>query len=260
MSDGLSLIHRDGYHELRFTRPAALNTLTLAVIRALDGALMQVAENRPRCLLITAEGRAFMAGGDLGYLAEAKERAPDEARIVIDALNTAMLRLNVLPCPSVIAVQGAVAGAGMSLLLACDLAIGADTAKFVFAYDKIAATPDGGMSWSLPRAVGLRHAMRIALSGKPVTSEEALSLGLLGEVVPEGDLQSAAQAAAARLANGPTQAFVATRRLMQDGGALALADHLDAERDSFCALAGTRDFRIAIDAFFARRPPDYRGL
>lgn len=259
MSDALSLIRHGGFDEIRFARPAELNTLTLGVIQSLDDALAEVAARRPRCLLVTAEGRAFMAGGDLRYLVEAGERAPAEARIVIDALNSAMLRLNALPCPSVIAVQGAVAGAGISLVLACDLAIGASSAKFVFAYDKIAATPDGGMTWSLPRAVGLRHAMRISLSGKPVEADEALALGILSDLVPPEDLQQVAETVAERLAAGPTKAIVATRHLMQDGNGRTLADQLDAERDSFCALAGTRDFRGAVEAFFARRQPEYRG-
>jgi len=253
MTDGVHLAPERDLHVLRFTRPDALNTLTLPVIRALDNALGDVEQQSTRCLLITADGANFMAGGDLTYLHTAGDRAPDEARIVIDALNSAMRRLVQLPCPTVIAVQGAVAGAGLSLTLACDVAIGADTTRFVFAYDKIAATPDGGLTWTLPRAVGMRHAVQIALSGRPMDAARAEMLGLLGEVVPAHELENRAEALATRLATGPRHAYAATRKLMYEGQTRCFSEQLDAERDSFCQMAETNDFRDAVTAFFARR-------
>lgn len=259
MTEDLRLIHHDGFDELRFNRPAELNTLTISVIRSLDRALIGVEARKPRCLLMTAEGKSFIAGGDLKYLAKAGEYAKDEARIVIEALNCAMLRLVSLPCPTVIAVQGAVAGAGLSLVLACDLAIGAASARFVYAYDKIAVTPDGGLTWMLPRAIGMRRAMRVAMSGAPVEAREALDLGILSAVVPANELQDAGEAAAQKLASGPTKAFVATRRLMHEGQGRSFPVQLEAECDSFCAQTETEDFRGAVEAFFARRQPEYQG-
>lgn len=252
-NDGVDLTRERDVHVLRFTRPEALNTLTLPVILALDKALIDVARQDPQCLLITAEGANFMAGGDLTYLHEAGDHAPHEARVVIDALNSAMRRLMDLPCPTVIAVQGAVAGAGLSLTLACDMAIGMETTRFVFAYDKIAATPDGGLTWTLPRVVGLRQAIQISLSGRPVDAARAETLGLLAEVTPANELQSRAETVAAQLASGPTDAYVATRKLMHDGQGRNFTEQLDAERDSFCQMAETGDFRSAVGAFFARR-------
>ena len=113
MGAPLSLLARDDFVELRFTRPEALNTLTLASIESFAEALTEVEWRQPRCLLLTAEGRSFMAGGDLTYLAKAGDAAPAQAATVIDALNVAMLRLVRLSCPTVVAVQGAVAGAGL---------------------------------------------------------------------------------------------------------------------------------------------------
>ena len=259
MGKGIELRRHGDLVELRFDRPEALNTLTLAVIERFAEALERAEQLRPRCLLISGEGRNFMAGGDLSYLQEAGDAAPAEAARVIDALNGAMMRLAQMACPTLIAVQGAVAGAGFSLTLACDVAIAADNARFVFAYDRIAATPDGGLSWALPRAVGLRRALAIALSGEPLTADTALSLGLVTQVVALDALASTAHDVASRLAGGPTLAFAATRRLMREGLDRPLQDQLTAERDSFCAQASTRDFRGAVAAFFARSQPEFNG-
>lgn len=255
----LVLDRREPFHELRFVRPDTMNTLSLEMIEELDEALGDVASQSPRCLLLTADGRNFMAGGDLGYLREAGEESPAEARKVIEALNRMFKRLTALPCPIVLAAQGAVAGAGISLVLACDWAIAANDSRFVFAYDKIATTPDGGLTWMLPRSIGLRHAMRLALSAQPVDASEALRLGILAEIVPGGELQQSAEATAARLAAGPTLAYSATRRLMLEAFDRSFDDHLDAELESFCDLAATRDFRGAVEAFFQRKQPVYEG-
>jgi 2-(1,2-epoxy-1,2-dihydrophenyl)acetyl-CoA isomerase len=259
MGNGIKLIHRGDVVELRFNRPEALNTLTLKVINAFAGALIETEKSQPRCLLITGEGRNFMAGGDLAYLEEAGDNAPVEAAKVIDALNIAMKQLARMPCPTLIAVQGAVAGAGFSLTLACDMAIAADNARFVFAYDKIGATPDGGLSWNLPRAVGMRRALAIAMSGEPISGESALSLGLVAQVVAHDAFEKIAQDMAVRLAQGPTLAYVATRQLMLDGLDRNYEDHLTAERESFSGQAATLDFRAAVEAFFARQQPQYKG-
>lgn len=259
MTSPILRIPHEAFDELRFDRPEALNTLTLDVIEAFDTALADIAASRVRALLITGAGKAFMAGGDLGYLAKAGDAAPAEAFKVIEALNRAMLRLTALDCPTVVAVQGAVAGAGLSLMLNCDIAIATADARFVFAYDRIAATPDGGLSWTLPRAIGHRRAMEIALAGAPVGADRALEIGLVSAVVPAEALRSEAEARAARLGAGPSRAFAATRRLMHDGWDRGFADHLVAERDSFCDRAATEEFHEAVDAFFARRTPAYRS-
>lgn len=252
-------ITHDGFHELRFNRPEALNTLTLEVVIEFDSLLKVVAAQSARALLITGEGKNFMAGGDLTYLMEAGEKAPAEAFKVIDALNGAMLRLAELDCPTVIAVQGAVAGAGLSLMLNCDIAIAEEDARFVFAYDRIAASPDGGLSWTLPRVVGLRRALEIAVSGEPVAAARALELGLVTTIVTADSLRPQAEAVTERLAAGPSRALAATRRLMLDGQVRNFADQLIAERDSFCERAATEDFHEAVTAFFARRKPVYQG-
>lgn len=159
MTQGITSTTTDGVHELRFDRAEAMNTLTLPVVAEFDQALGTAAAKGARALLITAAGRSFMAGGDLGYLTRAGDSAPAQAAQLIDAHNHAVLKLVALDCPTVVAMQGAVAGDGLSLMLACDLAIAAQDARFIFAYDRIAATPDGGVSWTLPRAVGLRQAL-----------------------------------------------------------------------------------------------------
>lgn len=259
MTKGVRLVRHEIFHEVRFVRPDTMNTLTLDAINELERMLAEIETERSRCVLFTAEGRNFMAGGDLDYLKKAGDNSPQEARAVIAALNGLFLRLLTFPCPTVIAMQGAVAGAGISLLLACDWAIAADNCRFVFAYEKIATTPDGGLTWTLPRAIGFKQAVRIALSAEPLLAEEAFRLGILADIASAGELQQAGEAAATRLAKGPTLAYAATRNLMLESHSSDLESHLGAELESFCDHAATADFRGAVDAFFERRQPEFHG-
>lgn len=258
-SKNVKIILRDTFHELRFIRPEAMNTLSLEMIKDFDQALADIATMNPRCVLLTAEGKNFMAGGDLGYLKAAGNNAPHEARTVIKALNRLFIRLIEFPCPTVIATQGAIAGAGISLTLACDWVISANNSRFIFAYDQIAASPDGGLTWLLPRAIGIKQAIHLMLSTDPVTASEAERLGIIAETVEDDELTKAAEQVANRIAKGATLAYSATRKLFLNSYDRDFPTQLDAELDSFCALAGTRDFKEAITAFFERKKPEFHG-
>lgn len=250
----------DAVATIAFNRPQAMNTLTLETIGRLHDLLIDVERRADiRCLVIKGEGRVFMAGGDLGYLDAAGERAPEEARKVIDALNAAMGLLVELSKPTVACVHGAVAGAGNSIMLACDMALAAAGTKFVYAYGAIASASDGGLSWSLPRVVGMRRALEIAYLPQQITAEQALSYGLVNRVVDPAALESETAALARRLAEGPTLALAATRRLMRDGQTRTFDQQLVAEREAFCAAAATEDFREGVRAFFERRPANFAG-
>lgn len=245
---------------LAFNAPGRLNTLTLDTIRRLDDLLREVASNpHVRCLVVRGEGRAFMAGGDLGYLDEAGEQAPGEARKVIMALNAAIELLSDLPMPTVASVHGAVAGAGNSIMLACDLAIAASDTRFVYAYDAIASTPDGGLSWLLPRVVGQRRALEIAFLSEPLTAQRAFDLGLVNRLVDPAALEAETAALAGMLAGKATRALVATRRLMRQGQERTWRDQLGQECLAFCESAQTRDFLDGVRAFFEKRPAQFVG-
>ncbi len=237
-----------------FDRPEALNALTPEMIAEFGRLVAEVAEDSGiRCLILRGEGRAFMAGGDLGYLHAAGDTAPDAAQATIRCLNEAVSRLIRLSKPTVACVHGSTAGVGLSLMLACDVAIAAEDARFVYAYDAIASVPDGGLSQSLPRAVGLGNALKIAFLGGKLDARQAAGMGLVAMTVPAADLVQTGMAVATRLSGPNRDALVRTRRLFREGFDRTLENQLERERLEFGTCAETTAFRAAIDSFFARR-------
>ncbi len=154
-------------------------------------------------------------------------------------------------------VHGAVAGFGLSLLCACDLAIAAQGSYFTAAYRQLGLTPDGGLSYTLPRLVGTRRAMEILLLGERFGVEDALRLGLVNRVVPEAELERATTAMAAAIASGPTLATRNGKRLLRESLSQTLSAQLDAEAASFGACVATGDFVEGVRAFLDKRPPHF---
>jgi 2-(1,2-epoxy-1,2-dihydrophenyl)acetyl-CoA isomerase len=260
MSDSV-LFERDGaVATIRLNRPDRLNAIDAdAAHLLLDACHRAEREDGLRALVLAGEGRAFLAGGDVGAFHEAGDGVQEHVRGLIGLLEESVTVLDRLRMPVVVRVQGAVAGAGMSLMLAGDVVVAADDTKLAFAYSSIGTTPDGGLSWSLPRAVGQVRAMAIALLGEPIEAEEALRLGIVTKVVPRDELEAATAKVAGRLAAGPTQAFARTRELLRSSWRHTLTEQLALERQSFVASAGTEDFREGVAAFVERRRPDFGG-
>jgi len=170
-----------------------------------------------------------------------------------------MERLTDLPFPVLASVHGAVAGAGISLMLACDFAIAADDCRFVFAYSSIAACPDGGMSWSLPRILGLRRALDFAFLETTMNTAEAERHGLVNRLGPLAELPAQTDQIAAKLAAAPTAAFRETRKLMRGSFERSWKEQLAAEHDGFITCTKTGDFHEGIGAFFERRQAAFKG-
>lgn len=246
---------------LTFDHPQALNAITADLARELrDGLSSLSGQDSVKGLIVSGAGRAFMAGGDLNYLrAAGPDEAPARAEEVIVAFHDAVRILVSLPFPVVAQVHGSVAGAGLSIMLACDYAIAAESTRFAFAYSRIATNPDGGLSWLLPRAIGVSRAMRFAFVDDVIGSTEALGLGLIQMSVPDAELGATADAFTRKLATGPTLAFAETRKLMRGAFDRTLDSQLDAELAGFCRSAGTYDFHEGIAAFFEKRPPAFEG-
>ena len=178
---------------------------------------------------------------------------------MIERLHAAIEQLQRMPHPVVASAHGAVAGFGLSLLCACDLAIAADTSYFTSAYRQLGLTPDGGLSYALPRLVGLKKAMEILLLGERFGADDALRLGLVNRVVPEAELDRATAALVTAIVSGPVAAIRNGKRLIQQSLAQRLSAQLEAEAVSFGACSATDDFVEGVRAFLGKRPPHFGG-
>lgn len=238
-------------------RPQALNAITTELAQDFLAA-MRTIENTPsvRAVLISGQGRAFCAGGDLGSLAGADEQ---QIRALIDPLHEAITLMTQLPVPVVCSVHGVVAGAGVSLAMACDFVLAAQGTRFNLAYTGIATSPDASASWHLPRLVGLRKSLELLLLNEPFDADQALHLGLVNKVLPTDALDDACNALLERLATAPTVALGQTKQLVRAAVDRTLQEQLDAERESFCHCASSRDFANGISAFLNRSKPLFVG-
>ena len=242
---------------LQLNRPAALNALDLPLARALaDASAALVDDASVRAVVLSGAGRGFCAGGDVRLM---RADPVNVARELIAAVHEAVANLNRLRVPVLASVHGVVAGAGVSLLLAADLAIAADTTRFNLAYVNIGTSCDGGSSWALPRVVGLRKAFEIAMLGETIDAAQALQLGLVNRVVPAAELEAQTALLAQQLARGPTQALGEIKQLLRASQQATLHAQLDAEAQAFLRCAASADFSAALDAFAARRPPQFSG-
>jgi 2-(1,2-epoxy-1,2-dihydrophenyl)acetyl-CoA isomerase len=253
------LLERDGpVATLTLNRPDALNALDFAMVDALVARTAEVAADESlRVVVLGGAGRHFMAGGDLRAFATQLgnppgERTADFARMV-ERVHAAVENLHRMSHPLVARVQGAVAGIGLSLMNACDLAIAADDAYFTSAYRHIGLTPDGGGSWALPRLVGMRKAAEILLLSERFDAAEALRIGLVNRVVPLAELDAAVAAVAGSLASAPVLSMRNAKRLLRESLGRTLSEQLQAEAVNFGHCAGTADFAEGITAFLEKR-------
>lgn len=242
---------------LRLNRPAAFNALDAPTAAAFHTACMALATDASvRAVVICGAGRAFGVGGDLAAM---RGNASVVAPQLIEGLHGGLKLLAGMNAPVIASLQGAVAGGSMSLALGCDLAIAADNASFNLAYTRIGASCDGSSSWALPRVVGLRRAMEIALLSEGFDAAEALRLGLVNRVVPAAELEAETAKLAQRLAAGPTLAYGRVKRLLRQSLDRDFAGQLDAEAEAFAAGTRTQDFHEGLEAFFAKRPAAFTG-
>jgi 2-(1,2-epoxy-1,2-dihydrophenyl)acetyl-CoA isomerase len=248
----------DGIAEIRLNRPKQLNVLDLAMGEALAEATARVAADEAvRVVILSGAGRSFMAGGDLVLFHQDLAGAPATAGRLIELFHAAMRAIRGMGKPVIAALQGPVAGGGLGLALACDLAVASEDATFLSAYTRIGTSPDGGTTWSLTRLLGPRRAMEVMLLNDRLDAKTALSLGLVNRVVPSDTLGSETRALAQRLAKASVSAGAAVKRLVASAITGTFEDQLDREKASFMRQAGTPDFHEGINAFFERREPTF---
>ncbi len=255
------LLRNDGaIAHIRFNRPHVLNALNAEFAHALlDTCKKVAADEKNRVVVISGEGRAFMSGGDIGSFKSEAAKSSGFFRELIDVFHGALEILAELPRPVIASLNGPVAGAGLSVALIADLAVAADDAKFTLAYSRLGTSPDGSSSWSLPRVVGLRKALEIALLSDMFDAQEALRLGIVNKVVPAASLADETDKLAQRLAEGPTFAYGQIKQLMRQSHLNMLHEQLAKESDAFVSCSLTKDFAEGVSAFVDKRAPKFNG-
>jgi 2-(1,2-epoxy-1,2-dihydrophenyl)acetyl-CoA isomerase len=253
---------RDGVLLLTLNRPDVLNALDAAMGAALAEGLREAADDDAvGAVVITGAGRAFCSGGDIEIMKQvmaAGARWEDFADVVTGGRDVALAARD-CPQPVIAAVNGAAAGGGMGLALACDVRWASDTAKFAQAFVKLGLHPDWGSLRALPRLVGPSRALELMWTGDAVGAEEALRIGLVGRVLPAASLLEETMAFATRLAQGPRVALTEIKRSVQAVADTSLGQSLDREVASQEQCWNTRDAKEGIAAFLEKRPPKFGG-
>ncbi len=249
---------------LTLDRPDALNAMSQEMIFELTVAAAWLADQASlRGLIVTGAGRAFCAGGDVNWFREGVQSEeidlPAAVRRGAEVLHQAIVDFQRIPYPVIAAVNGPAAGAGFSLALGCDIRVASEEAVFVCAYGRIGASPDGGMTYFLPRVVGPARALRILLEDPAMTAAEALERGVADYVVPAGQLTAEAQRLAEKLAKRAPHYVRMSKLLAKQSLDNSLTEHLQLERHGIADSMATEDLREGVHAFFAGEKPTFRG-
>jgi 2-(1,2-epoxy-1,2-dihydrophenyl)acetyl-CoA isomerase len=245
---------------ITLNRPAQFNALNLTMARELCLATIAADEDPGvRCVIVTGNGKAFFAGGDLGTFDAAGDGRGALIKEMTTYFHAAISRLSRMDAPVIAKINGVAAGAGFSTMLACDLAVAVSSAKFTMAYTRAGLTPDGSSTWFLPRTVGLRRAQELALTNRTLTADEALDWGLLTRVVADDALDAEVATLAGSLASGPTKALGGAKRLLRDSADQGLESQMELETRAIAAASLSYDGREGVAAFLGKRAALYEG-
>lgn len=260
-----------GVAMITLNRPEKRNALSDHLTPALRQALLDLdARSDVRCVVITGAGRAFCAGGDVSGMGGRRGSEPQDGAprpTLEDAVTTLRLkqetltlRLHELSKPTIAALPGPAAGAGLSIALACDLRIAADSAFLTTAFRNIGLSGDYGASWFLTRLVGPSRARELFFTSRRIDAAEALALGLVNEVVPFDDLAARTRELAAQIAAGPPVALRFMKENLNRAVQADLRSCLAMEADRMVRCTRTEDHREAVAAFLAKREPEFKGI
>ncbi len=244
--------------------PGKLNAISLEGWAELGRVMGELSENAGlRCVVLRGAGGHFMAGGDIKTFKARERMEPIERKATIvrsiHDLHFAIYRLRRMPKPIVCAVQGAAAGAGLSLVAACDMAVAAESAFFTLAYARIGVSPDGSSTYFLPRTLGMKRAFEMMYLADRFDAQKALEWGLINSVVPDAELDDAVSELAHRLANGPTYAYARGKALLNSSLHETLESQLELEGYAIGDCMMTADHIEGVTAFVEKREPVFLG-
>ena len=247
----------DGVTRITLNRPDRLNSFTRAMHGELQAALDEAKD--ARVIVLTGAGRGFCAGQDLKDRAVAPGETVDLGETVEESWNPLIRRLATMPQPVIARVNGVAAGAGANIAFACDIVIAVKEAKFIQSFSALGLIPDSGGSWHLPRLVGQARALGLALTGEPITGEQAADWGLIWKAVDGEWLDSETDSLAAKLAALPPLGLAAIKSIIRSTGERTLDQELDLQRDEMRRLGFTQDYREGVAAFLEKRPAKFVG-
>jgi 2-(1,2-epoxy-1,2-dihydrophenyl)acetyl-CoA isomerase len=252
---------RNHVAHITLDRPDAANALNVEMVQELEEVSLRCDEDPAvRSVLMTGAGKMFCGGGDLkAFAAQPPAQLPAYLKKVTLYLHKAVHRFARMKAPLVVAVNGNAGGGGMSLALAGDIVFAAASARFTMAYTRVGLSPDGSSTYFLPRLIGLRRTMELALTNRTLTASEAETMGLITRAVPDGELQQQAETLANELAQGPTNAFGGVKRLLYATANTSLDEQMELESETIADAARTADAQEGIAAFLAKRAPKFSG-
>ncbi len=258
----LLIEQKDGILTITLNRPDVLNALTMGMMKGITDALKKAATDKAiKVVILTAAGRAFCAGADLGDLQKRQKvqsfSLGDELR---DHFNPLVAQLRRLEKPVIGAINGLAAGAGASIILSADIKVCAEKATFLNAFVRVGLVPDSGMTYFLPRSLGYAKALEHMWLAKPVTAEQALAAGIVNKVVPAEQVLAEANAYASELAKMPPLALQLTKRAINRSlEAASLDEQMEYEAQLQEVLGKTKDHSEGVSAFLEKRPPQFKG-
>ena len=260
MSDTVLTSNDRPLRTIILNRPDKLNAFTADMHLALRAALEDARDDDScRAVLLTGAGRGFCAGQDLGDRDPSKGELPNLGETLTTYFNPNLRLIRDMPKPIVAAVNGAAAGAGANIALACDIVLAARSAKFLQAFARIGLIPDAGGSWSLVRLVGPARARGLAMLAEPLPAETAAEWGLIWKAVDDDRLMEEARDLAGGLAHGPTTGLALTKQAIQAATENTLEAQLELEAELQARAGSTDDYREGVAAFLEKRPPRFTG-
>ena len=251
----------DGVAVVMLNHPEVMNAISVDMLEGLIAALdfIEDRSNGVRCVVLTGAGKGFCAGANLQGRNTQTSKSGGAGSVLESHYHPILRRMRRLHCPILTAINGAAAGAGMSLSLMGDLKLAGKSAYFLQAFRRIGLVPDAGSTWMLPRLVGTARAMELSLLGEKLPAEKALEWGLINRVYDDAELMNEARKMAKELANGPTKALALIRGLYWDSPENTFEEQLDLEYRTQRIAGASADFKEGVTAFLEKRPAKFKG-